>query len=183
MPYIIAIVVFLLIPIFLYNNLISKVNQIKNAEGSLDAVLKQRFDLLPSLVEVAKQYMEHEDKMFTKIIELRTRSQNAQNSHEKIETNKELDQTLKTFMVNVENYPTLLSNQNFIKIQESLIGLENNISASRRFYNASIVDHNQAIQMIPGNLMALIMGLHVLPIYSISETERAAPNMKDMFKK
>jgi LemA protein len=179
----IAVVVTLVFLIIIYNSLISKVNQIKNAEGSLDATLKQRYDLLPNLVEVAKQYMDHEEKMFTKIIELRSRAVSTHNMHETIETNKELDSALKNFMVNVENYPTLLSNQNFVKIQESLMDLENNIAASRRFYNTSVVAYNEAIQMIPGNLFAPLMGLRTLEIYSIPESEKVTPNMKEMFKK
>lgn len=183
MELLIVLVVFIIIVILLYNSLISKVNQIQNAEGALDACLKQRYDLLPNLVEVAQQYMTHEENMFTKIIELRNKAQSATTLNEVMENNKELDKTLKSFMVNVENYPTLLSNHNFVKLQEALIDLENNISAARRFYNASVVAYNEAIQMIPGNLMAPLMGLRNREIYSISEVERINPSVKNLFKK
>jgi LemA protein len=169
--------------IILYNNLISKVNQIKNAEGALDACLKQRFDLLPNLVEIAKQYMEHEEKMFEKIIALRTKAQTTHNFKETMEASRELEKTLQSFMVNVENYPTLLSNNNFVKLQEALMDLESNIAAGRRFYNAAVVGYNEAIQMIPGNIMAPLIGLYAREIYSIPESERSTPNIKDMFKK
>ena len=169
--------------IIFYNSLISKVNQIKNAEGALDASLKQRFDLLPNLVEIAKQYMEHEEKMFEKIIALRTKGLATHNFKEIMDANKELDTTLQSFMANVENYPTLLSNNNFLKLQEALIELEMNIAAGRRFYNTAVVSYNEAIQMIPGNAMAFLMGLREREIYSISESERGTPNMKNMFKK
>ncbi len=183
MGILIAIIVLVLVVIVMYNSLISKVNQIKNAEGALDATLKQRYDLLPNLVEVAKQYMDHEDKMFTKIIELRSRAQNANSFSEKIEANKEIDKSIKNIMMNVENYPTLLSNQNFVKLQEAMVDLENNIAAARRFYNTSVVNYNDSIQMIPGNLLAPMMGLKIKEIYSIPENERQNPNMKELFKK
>lgn len=169
--------------IILYNSLISKINQIKNSEGALDASLKQRFDLLPNLVEIAKQYMDHEEKMFEKIIALRTKGQSSHNFKEVMEASKELDQTLKSFMINVENYPTLLSNNNFLKVQDALIDLESNIAAARRFYNSSIVAYNEAIQMIPGNILAALMRLQPMEIYSIPETEKNTPNMNTMFKK
>lgn len=172
----------ILVWVFIYNNLISKINQIKNAEGTLNAILKERYDVLPNLVEVAKQYMAHEDKMFTKIIELRTHAVASKNVSDTIAANKELDQTLKTFMVNVENYPTLLSNQNFIKIQESLMDLEANIAAARRFFNTAIVDYNESIQMIPGNIVASLMGLKEKEIYTIPEGEKETPQIKNMFK-
>jgi LemA protein len=178
-----AIVVFILFYVIIYNNLISKVNQIKNAEGALDATLKQRYDLIPNLVEIAKQYMDHEDKMFTKIIELRTRAQSAGSINDTINANKELDKSLKGFMMTVENYPTLLSNQNFLQIQSSLTDLEENIAASRRFFNASVVAYNESIQMIPGNLIAPMMRLYPREVYSIPESEKSAPDMKQLFKK
>jgi LemA protein len=161
MGILIAVVIFFVIIILIYNSLISKVNQIKNAEGALDATLKQRYDLLPNLVEVVKQYMDHEDKMFT----------------------KEIDQTMKSIFMTVENYPNLLSNQNFVKLQEAMVDLESNIAAARRFYNTSVVNYNEAIQMIPGNIMAGMMGLRERETYSIPESEKQNPNMKEMFKK
>lgn len=183
MGILIAVVIFFVIIIIIYNSLISKVNQIKNAEGALDATLKQRYDLLPNLVEVVKQYMDHEDKMFTKIIELRSRAQSANSFSDKIEVNKEIDQTMKNIFMTVENYPNLLSNQNFVKLQEAMVDLESNIAAARRFYNTSVVNYNESIQMIPGNIMASMMGLRERETYSIPESEKQNPNMKEMFKK
>lgn len=183
MVWIIVAVVAVLFFVLTYNSLISKVNQIKNAEGSIDVYLKQRYDVIPNLVEVAKQFMDHEDKMFTKIIELRTRGQAAKNMHETIQCNKEIDQALKGFMVTVENYPTLQSNENFIRVQESLLEIENNIAASRRFYNSAVVAYNESIQMIPGNFLAPFLGMRERETFSIPESERATPNMKELFKK
>jgi LemA protein len=179
----IALGFLLLISILTYNGLIAKINQIGNAEGSLAATLKQRFDLLPNLIEVAKQYMSHEEKMLTRIIELRSQGQAAHTSSDLIERSKDLDVELKKFMVTVESYPTLLSNNNFVKIQDALIDLENNISASRRFYNTSIVAYNESIQMIPGVFMAQFLGMRSREIYSIAENEKETPDMKELFKK
>jgi LemA protein len=76
-----------------------------------------------------------------------------------------------------------LSNNNFVKIQDALIDLENNISASRRFYNTSIVAYNESIQMIPGVFMAQFLGMRSREIYSIAENEKETPDMKELFKK
>ena len=182
MGILIGLVVVVLVVVIIYNSLIAKVNQIKNAEGALDATLKQRYDLLPNLVEVVKQYMDHEEKMFTRIIELRARAQNSNNINEKIEVNKEIDKTMKGIFMSVENYPQLMSNQNFVKLQEAMVDLESNIAAARRFYNTSVVNYNESIQMIPGNLLAPMMGLREKAIYSISEAEKENPNIKELFK-
>ncbi len=179
----IAIVFVGLLFFFSYNNLIGKKNQIDNAAGGLDATLKQRFDLIPELVEVTKQYMKHEETMFTKIIELRSRGKTTANLDEKNHISDELNNEIGKLLVTVENYPELASNQNFLRLQDSMIDLEKNIAAARRFYNAAIIDFNDSIQMIPGIFIAPIMGLKARERYSIDEFEKNVPNTKDLFSK
>ncbi len=177
------IVLVAVIFIFFYNTLVRKRNQIHNAEGSLDAVLKQRFDLIPQLVEVAKQYMEHEEGLFTRLIELRSLAKKTASVDEKNKIDKELAKEMKTLTATFENYPQLLSNNNFVRIQDAMIDLEKNIAAARRFYNTSIVEYNDAIQMFPGVLFAPLMGFKKREYYSIEESEREIPDVKNLFKK
>ena len=68
---IIIIVVLLLIIVGLYNTRVGRKNQVENAFGTIDAMLKTRFDLIPNLVETVKQYMTYEQDTLTKIVELR----------------------------------------------------------------------------------------------------------------
>jgi len=169
--------------ILVYNSLIGKRNQIENAEGALDAVLKQRFDLIPQLIEVTKQYVLHEEKLLERIIELRSRGASADSLKEKNQIDAEISNELKRLSVTVENYPQLLSNNNFTKLQDAMIDLEKNISASRRFYNTSVIEFNDAIQMFPGMLLASSMGLTKRERFSIEENEKVIPNTKELFKK
>jgi len=182
MPIIIIVVLSIAIIAFLYNSLVARKNQIENAEGSLNACLKQRADLIPNLVEIAKQFMDHEEKTLAKIIELRNQANSCHDLSSSIQIDQKLNQEIKKFMVNVEQYPQLLSNNNFIKIQEALIDVENNISAARRFYNTAIVQYNQALEMFPTNIMASFMKLMPKEIYSIPESEKESPNIKKLFK-
>ena len=71
---ILAIGIPLLIIIVLYNSLIGKKNQVENAFGSIDAMLKKRYDLIPNLIATVKTYMNHEKDTFTKVAELRTKA-------------------------------------------------------------------------------------------------------------
>jgi len=58
--------------IFLYNNVIRKKNETDNAFGSIDAMLKKRYDLIPNLVVTVKQYMVHEASVLTDVTRLRS---------------------------------------------------------------------------------------------------------------
>ena len=71
----IGIIIFiLLIIVLLYNSLVAKKNAVGNAFGSIDAMLKKRYDLLPNLVETVKQYMNYERDTLTKVTELRSKA-------------------------------------------------------------------------------------------------------------
>ena len=50
-----------------YNTLTRKRNNVDNAFGSIDVMLKKRFDLIPNLVATVQQYAKHEEETFTKI--------------------------------------------------------------------------------------------------------------------
>ena len=43
-----------------YNTLTRKRNNVDNAFGSIDVMLKKRFDLIPNLVATVQQYAKHE---------------------------------------------------------------------------------------------------------------------------
>lgn len=176
-------IVIILFIILIYNSLVGKRNQIENAEGALDAVLKQRFDLIPQLIEVTKQYVTHEEKLLERLVELRSLGAQAQSLKEKSQIDVEMSAELKKFSMTIENYPQLLSNNNFTKLQDAMIDLEKNISASRRFYNSSVIEFNDAIQMFPGVLLASSMGLQKRDRFSIEENEKNIPNTKELFKK
>ena len=56
-----AVVVILVIWIvFIYNNLVALRNNRENAFANIDVQLKQRYDLIPQLVETVKGYAKHE---------------------------------------------------------------------------------------------------------------------------
>ena len=60
---VVLIVLLAFIVVAMYNSLVGRRNQIANAEGSIDAMLKKRFDLIPNLVDTCKVYLSQK-KMF-----------------------------------------------------------------------------------------------------------------------
>ena len=67
--YIIAGVVVLLVlyGISAYNGFVNLRNRVRNAWAQIDVQLKNRADLIPSLVETVKGYASHEKKPSTKL--------------------------------------------------------------------------------------------------------------------
>jgi LemA protein len=166
----------------LYNRLISKKNEVQNALGGLDVQLKKRYDLIPNLVAAVQQYLKHEASTFEKIVQLRTQLLNKNVSlQDKQELNTEISHKLSALLVQIENYPQLTSNTNFINLQNTLTNVEDDISAARRFYNTAVTDYNDAIEQFPSNLFAKMMKLQRKEVFTLPENERKNISVKSLF--
>ncbi|MHC4912390.1 MAG: LemA family protein [Planctomycetota bacterium] len=71
---IIVPVVVIAIVALLYNSLVGKKNQVINVFGTIDAMLKKRYDLLPKLISTVKTYMKHERALLEQITEMRAKA-------------------------------------------------------------------------------------------------------------
>lgn len=171
-----------LIGIFFYNSLIGKKNQVTNAFSAIDVMLKKRFDLIPNLVEVVKQYTTYEQGTLTKIVELRAKagSPNISNA-EKADLDAQLSSSMKGLMVNIENYPDLKANTNFINLQTTWTESEEQIAAARRTYNASVTDYNNATMMFPGSLFAGMLNFQPIAVLETAAEERKNISAKELF--
>jgi len=183
----IIILILLVIPLFIgliiYNSLIAKKNQVANVFGTLDALLKKRYDLIPNLVAAVKGYAEHEKGVLTEITELRSRAVSGQaKGDEAAAQDNKMTQLLGKIMITVENYPDLKANENFLKLQGSLNEIEEQISAGRRAYNAAVTEFNNAVEMFPTSIVASLFGHKQKRLFEINQTERENPNIKNVMK-
>ena len=113
---IIIAVVLALWMISLYNRLVGLRNRRQNAFADIDVQLRQRHDLVPQLVETVKGYAGHEKEVLTKITEARSAAINAASINDKIVAEQQLTSALAGLKVQVEAYPDLKANQNFLQL-------------------------------------------------------------------
>ena len=179
----IAVLVLIVLFIFsLYNRLIRRRNEVQNIFGSIDAMLKKRFDLIPNLIETVGTYMEHERTVLTDITDMRTKALNPDtNMEEKIDIQNKLNKSMGDILIAVEAYPDLKANQNFIQLQGSWNEVEEQISAARRAYNAAVTDYNNSVETIPTNIVAGILGFKRMPVLETPEHERENISAKKLF--
>lgn len=167
-------VVFAFIPI-LYNLLVSKRNQVENAFATIDVMLKRRFDLIPNLVTVVKQYARHEEETFARIAELRNGTYNDLSDTEKEAFDQTFTRASERLVILAEKYPDLKASDNFMHLQRTLNETEEQLSAARRTFNASVTDYNNAVQTFPSNLIAGMFGFQLKHVFSIPQHEREVP--------
>ena len=174
----IVVAVIALILIFwvigIYNNLVALRNNRENAFANIDVQLKQRYDLIPNLVNTVKGYAEHEKGLLERITQARTAAMGATSMNDKIEAENALSSALAGLKVSVEAYPDLKANQNFMQLQSELADIENKLAAVRRFFNSATKELNTAVQSFPAVLLAGMFGFHQEPMFEVPQEERAA---------
>jgi len=174
------IVVLLLFYVLTYNGLVKLRNQVKNAWAQIDVQLKRRYDLIPNLMETVKGYMKHERETMEAVTNARNLAQKISDSGAaaRSKAEAELSTALGRLLAVAENYPDLKANQNFLALQEELASTENKISFARQFYNDSVLNYNNKIQMFPSNIVAGMSGFKTGEFFEVTAVnEREAPRV------
>ena len=178
-----AIVVVVLVAWFIgmYNGLVKLRNNRENAFANIDVQLKQRYDLVPQLVNTVKGYAGHEKETLEKVTSARAAAMKATTVDEKVAADKALSGALAGLRISLEAYPELKANQNFLQLQTELADIENKLSAARRFFNSTTRELNNACEVFPSNVVAGMFGFRRAPMYEASEsrdTLNKAPEVK-----
>ena len=164
-------VITLIAVVWMYNTLVGRKNQVENAFASIDAMLKKRYDLIPNLVAAVEKYMTYERGLLEELTGLRARAVAGDLSEEETaDLDNQLTKTLRSVFAVAENYPALRASEPFLHLQASLNEVEEQLSASRRAFNAT--DYNNGVEMFPLSLMAKAMGYRQKVWFAIPEDER-----------
>ena len=168
--------------VHLRNRLVRLKSQVANALASIDAMLKKRHDLIPNLVAAVQGFMGHERDILTRITELRAAALARKlPPPERMAVEESLSRELAGLTVAVENYPQLRSNENVLQLQRALNEAEEQISASRRFYNSAVTEYNIALRTFPSNLVASMLAYRPEAPFQASEAERQVPEVARLF--
>ena len=82
-------------------------------------------------------------------------------------------------MVQVEAYPQLKANENFLHLQEELTSTENKISFARQHYNDTATNYNTAIALFPANIIAGMFRFSEADLWQIVDSaDREVPQVK-----
>jgi LemA protein len=171
-----------LLAIILFNSLISRKNQVKNALSSIDAMLKKRFDLIPNLVASVKESMKFESSTLEKVIAMRQQMGPSITPAQASALDQQSSAALRSFFVQVEAYPDLKSSQNLVQMQNALQEVEDQLAAARRAYNSSVTIYNNSLEMFPSSLIAGMMGLQPESLLAASTEEKQNISVSALFK-
>lgn len=166
----VPIVILLVLIWVIYNRLVAAKNIVDEAYSGIDVQLKKRFELIPNLIEAVKGYNSHEATVLENIVAHRNPS--GDNLQEMADNDQSITGVLKSFRIQVEAYPELKANTQFLKLMDSLSTVENELAMARRYYNGAIRDLNTKIQVFPAVLFARILGFKQEAFYKIPDDQK-----------
>ena len=155
-----------------YNGFVRMKNRVDELFSTMDVYLKKRWDLIPNIVEKVKGYAKYEKSTLSEIIKLRNSAYDNMSSDEKIKTNQQLSKGTTKIMALAEQYPDLKANKNFKDLSTQLTKIEDEIVNSRKYYNGTVREFNDKVQMFPSNIVANIFGYKAKTMFEANEEER-----------
>jgi len=159
-------VVLLLVVIGIYNRLVGLRQSVRQGLADIDAQLRQRYDLIPNIVETVKGYAAHESATFEAVISARNGAASGP------EGEKQLRGALDNLLALGEAYPDLKASANFQQLQNELGDVEDKLAASRRALNAAAARFNAARESFPAVLFAGALGFAEADFHQITASER-----------
>lgn len=163
---ILVIIIFIII----YNILINRKNKVLRSKSNIDIYLTQRFNLIPNLIKCVKEYTNYESNILVELTKSRT--QYMQNKN--IEIGSQLNSKLNKFIIQIEEYPDLKSNEQYILLEKNLVKMENQIQAARRIYNMDVLKYNNLVSTFPSNIVAKIMKLKKEKFFEKDEESKSS---------
>ena len=179
-----AFVIITIIAIFVwyistYNKFVRLKNNAEEGFSTMDVCMKERYDLIPNVVETVKGYAKHEKETLTNVIEARNKAVSATTTEEKMKAEGDFSKVMSKHLMLTENYPELKANANFSSLQDQFANLETKIANSRKYYNACVKEFNILVESFPSNIVANSKGYKKMQMFEIPEEHRE--NVKVQF--
>lgn len=191
LPWIIIVVVVLGIYLWstgIYNKAMTYDQGIKEAWGNVNTAYQKRNDLIVNLVKSVQGQADYEKGTLEAVVKARaeasqTRIDPTKITPEQLEKFNNAQSTLSRLLMTVENYPSLQANQGFLKLQDEITSMENQILTARTRYNEAIKPYNNNILTFPRNILAGMYGLKEKPYFEAVEGAEKAPEVEFNFDK
>ncbi len=175
-----------------YNKLVRRRENVRNAFAQIDVQLERRHDLIPNLVETVKGYMSHERETLEAVAAARAAATQA-----RIEVSGDpsnlaamgqlagaegaLGGALGRLLAVAEAYPDLKANQNMAQLTEELTTTENKIAFARQNYNDQVNSYQTYKVSFPPVMLANMFGFKDSAYLDLDEKAHKRDNIEISF--
>jgi LemA protein len=171
-----------------YNGFVTAEQSVNEKWAQVQNVYQRRADLIPNLVETVKGFAAQEKTVLEEVTRARASAGSIKATPELLndpanfkkfqDAQNQLGGALSRLLVTVERYPDLKSNQNFLALQSQLEGTENRITVERMRFNEAVRDYNTKIKLMPGALVARLMGFKEKVFFEAAPGSETVPKVK-----
>jgi LemA protein len=171
-----------------YNGFVASDQAVSEKWAQVQNVYQRRADLIPNLVETVKGFAAQEKSVLEAVTQARASASGIKATPELLndpaafkrfqDAQNQLGGALSRLLVTVERYPELKSNQNFLALQSQLEGTENRITVERQRFNEAVREYNTKIKLMPGALVARVMGFKEKAFFESTPGSETAPKVK-----
>lgn len=137
----------------------------------LDTYFQKRINLIPTLVNIFKQYNLEKDTI-DRILFLTKDDYSKQTAKEKIITNIELNKLIDKLWEIADSNLILKQNPVFLNVIKQFNLVEEEIVVSKKYYNDVVKKYNRAINIFPNNILSKILKFYPKQIYDVDEATR-----------
>ncbi len=170
-----AVALLLAWAIWTFNRLVRRRNQVRTAWSDIDVQLTRRHDLIPNLVSIVRAYAAHEQDLLEQVTRLRAEAMDTESPGRLATLEDGLEQSLARLFMLQEAYPDLKASDNFLKLQEDLVAVEDHLQYARRFYNGAVRDLNDGVHQFPDLVVARMFGFTAAEFYVADDSHRTVP--------
>ena len=171
-----------------YNRFVTAEQSVNEKWAQVQNVYQRRADLIPNLVETVKGFAAQEKTVLEEVTRARASAGSIKATPELLndpanfkrfqDAQNQLGGALSRLLVTVERYPELKSNQNFLALQSQLEGTENRITVERMRFNEAVRDYNTRIKLMPGALVARVVGFDEKAFFEGAPGTETVPKVK-----
>jgi hypothetical protein len=169
---------FCMVLILMYNDLVFLKQRCERNWANIQVSLKKRANLIPSLEQVVRQYLDHESDLQEDLVELRESSKAAVTSDEVDQYLEKEHSSIDMINVRLESYPDLKGADVVADMNRRLIKLENEIALIRAGFNDAVNQYRTRIQTFPDNLLAGLFRFEAMDVLRFDTRSHEIPDVR-----
>ena len=159
-----------------YNAVVALRLRIDKAWANIDVALKQRHDMLPSLVTAVRDLMAFEQDVLTAVTRARAAYSPTEPLPAQAAVSDATSSAVRSLFAVVEQYPDIKSQANVLDLQDQIERIEGMIADRRELYNDQVFQYNTRIAQLPGLLLAPIFRWRPREFFEAKPEETARPD-------
>jgi len=159
-----------------YNAVVALRLRIDKAWANIDVALRQRHDMLPSLVAAVRDLMQFEQDVLVEVTRARAAYAPSEPIAEQAAVSDATTTALRSLFAVVEQYPDIQSHRNVLDLQDEIERIEGMIADRRELYNDQVFQYNTRIAQLPALLLAPIFRWQPREFFTAKPEERAQPD-------